>query len=111
MITFESNWQKAKKILQTIVEKNPSRLNKSAEKAMKEASKKYLIYYSRLTPIVYTDVKDSGVLLTIRYVCHPKKRRKTSQEIWEAILREFARASDIDLAYPTQRFYNHLKEK
>ena len=72
LITFESNWQKAKKLLQAIVDENSSRLSMSAEKKIKEASKKYLIYYSRLTPVVFTDVKDSGVLLTIRYICDPK---------------------------------------
>jgi small-conductance mechanosensitive channel len=111
LITFESNWEKAKEILQTIMEQNSSRLSNSAEKEIKEASKKYLIYYSKLTPVVFTDVKDSGVLLTIRYVCSPKQRRKTSREIWEAILKAFSKTNDIDLAYPTQRFYRHLKDK
>ena len=47
----------------------------------------------------------------MRYVCDPKNLRKTSQEIWETTLIEFNKADDIELAYPTQRFFNHLKEK
>ncbi|PLX18447.1 MAG: mechanosensitive ion channel protein MscS, partial [Marinilabiliales bacterium] len=49
-------------------------------------------------------------LLTIRYVCEPRKKRSSEQTIWEKILIEFAKCSDIDFAYPTQRFYNNLAE-
>jgi hypothetical protein len=30
--------------------------------------------------------------------------------MWEGILREFARCDDIDFAYPTQRFYDNVRE-
>jgi len=111
LITFESDWQKAKKILQKIAEQDSERLSKAAEKRIKEASKKYMILYSKLTPIVYTSVKESGVLLTIRYLCEPQSRRGSEQKIWEDILKEFALQKDIQLAYPTQRFYNYRLEK
>jgi small-conductance mechanosensitive channel len=110
LITFESNWKKAKKILQKIADKDAEQLSKAAEKRVKEASKKFMILYSRLTPIVYTSVQDSGVLLTIRYLCEPQRRRDSEQVIWEDILKEFTRNGDIDFAYPTQRFYNHQFE-
>jgi len=66
-----------------------------------------MIFYSKLTPVVYTSVADSGVVLTIRYLTAPRLRRSSSEAIWEAILREFARCDDIDFAYPTQRFYQN----
>ncbi|HDP36908.1 MAG TPA: mechanosensitive ion channel family protein [Candidatus Atribacteria bacterium] len=110
LITFESNWKKAKKILQKIADKDAEQLSKAAEKRVKEASKKFMILYSRLTPIVYTSVQDSGVLLTIRYLCEPQRRRDSEQIIWEDILKEFTRNNDIDFAYPTQRFYNNKLE-
>ena len=31
-------------------------------------------------------------------------------EVWEHILEEFAKHENIDLAYPTQRFYNNASE-
>jgi len=111
LITFESNWQEAKKILQKIADKDAEQLSKAAEKRVKEASKKFMILYSRLTPIVYTSVQDSGVLLTIRYLCEPQRRRDSEQVIWEDVLKEFAGHEDIDLAYPTQRFYNNQFER
>ena len=111
LITFESDWKKAKQILSKIASEHAEHLSQYAERQIKEASKKFLIFYKHLTPIVYTDVKDSGVLLTIRYLTDPLKRRSSQHEIWENVLEEFGKHADIDFAYPTQRFYNHSTEK
>ncbi len=59
---------------------------------------------------MYTSVADSGVVLTIRYLCDARRRRGTAQDMWEDILREFAKHDDIDLAYPTTRFYDNARE-
>lgn len=110
VVTFESDWKKAKKILEEIAEKNTVHLSKDAEKNLKEANQKFMIFYSILTPKTFTSVKDSGVCLTMRYLCNPRKRRVTEELIWEDVLTEFAKHNDIDFAYPTQRFYNNLTE-
>lgn len=110
LLTFESNWQKAKKILNNAVNKHAMHLSKDAELQIKQAARKFLIFYSKLTPIVYTSVKDSGVLLTMRFLCHVRKRRSTEELIWEEVLEQFAKYDDIDFAYPTTRFYNNENE-
>ncbi len=109
-VTFESNWEKAKKILLEIAEKHGAELSATAAGRLKEASKRYMISYSKLTPIVYTSVKEYGVSLTMRYLIPPRTRRGSTQAIWEDILRAFAGCDDIDFAYPTQRFYNNSLE-
>jgi len=110
LVTFESAWQKAKQILEEIGNKHAEHLSKSAERRVRQAARKYLIFYNKLTPIVYTSVKDCGVLLTIRYLCEPRQRRGIQQAIWEDVLLAFARCEDIDFAYPTQRFYDNPTE-
>lgn len=110
LLTFESNWQKAKKILNDAVNKHAMHLSKDAELQIKKAAQKFLIFYSKLTPIVYTSVRDSGVLLTMRFLCHVRKRRSTEELIWEEVLEQFAKYDDIDFAYPTTRFYNNESE-
>jgi small-conductance mechanosensitive channel len=110
LITFESNWSRAKDILQQIGIKHAEHLSESAEQRIKEASRKFMIFYTKLSPTVYTCVKDCGVQLTIRYICEPRRRRDSEQAIWEDILKEFVRCPDIDFAYPTQRFYNSVLE-
>lgn len=110
LVTFESNWQKAKKILMEIAQKHAAHITKDAEKRIKEASKRYLIFFTALSPTVYTSVRDCGVSLTIRYLIAPRHRRGSEQAIWEDILLEFSKCKDIDFAYPTQRFYDNVLE-
>lgn len=74
-----------------------------AKKQVSEAKKSYLIYYRYLTPIVYTDVRDSGINLTIRHLSNPRNRRALTQSMWEDILDRFEQHDNIDLAYPTMR--------
>ena len=93
------------KLLTDLSKKHGNQLTKSAEQKVKRAAKKYMIFYQKLTPIVYTSVKDSGVMLTMRYLCEPRKRRNSENDIWEDILEHFAKEKNIDLAYNTTRFY------
>jgi len=110
LVTFESNWKKAKGILQQIAIAHSGHLIPIAERKLKKSSQEFIILNSRLDAAVYTSVKDSGVLLTMRHLCEPHHRRDSNQEIWEAILEEFAQHSDIDFAYPTHRFYDNCQE-
>ncbi|MBN1880382.1 mechanosensitive ion channel family protein [bacterium] len=107
LITFESDWQKAKTILTEISRDSVEHLSEGAREQIRKAAEKFLIFYGTLTPIVYTSVKESGVLLTIRYFVDPRQRRSSEQHVWEAILRAFSKEPDISLAYPTTRFYKH----
>lgn len=105
MVTFESNWKKAKELLLGIGRENAEYLSQGAQAQIRNAARKYLIVAGKLTPTVYTTVKDSGVMLTIRYLVDPRQRRGTEQKMWEDILDAFAKESDVELAYPTTRFY------
>ena len=58
-----------------------------------------------MSATVYTNVRDSGVLLTVRHLAEPRARRGAEQAIWEGILDAFAEEPDIELAYPTRRMY------
>jgi small-conductance mechanosensitive channel len=111
LVTFESNWNMAKDILHKIIRNHSENLSDDAEKKIIEASKKYMIFYQYLTPIVYTTLEPSGVLLSMRYICDPRKRRSSENDIWEDVLKEFARHKEIEFAYPTQRFFTRPAEK
>lgn len=102
-ITFESDWELAKQEFTKILEKNTSEFIEGAQKEIQHASRRYMFYYTKFTPIVYTDVRESGVLLTLRYLCEVKTRRMTVNNIWEDILRLVKQEERIDLAYPTKR--------
>jgi len=110
LVTFESDWRKAKGILTEIANRHAEHLSDAAQERLKEAAQKYMIFYSKLTPVVYTSVADSGVLLTIRYLTEPRRRRSSAERIWEDILDALARCDDIDFAYPTQRYFHNPVE-
>ena len=103
LVTFESDWEKAKDILEKIAKDFGDNFTKDAEKEIQKASQKFLIGEQKLDSAVYTKIAESGVLLTIRYLCIPKHRRNTEQDMWESILKEFNKEDNIELAYPTIR--------
>ncbi len=112
VFTFESNWKKAKKLLEKIAQDHLKDYVEDAEQQVRRAAKSYLIRYKNLTPIVYTDVVDSGIRLTIRHLSNPRKRRGLNQMIWEDILEAVDKEPDLDFAYNTIRiFQNQLEGK
>jgi len=110
LVTFESNWREAKAILERIAAEHCEKFTPEAERQIRKAAQRYMIVAGKLTPIVYTSVRDSGVLVTLRYLTLARTRRGTEQTIWEAILDAFAEHDDIDFAYPTTRFYDNRAE-
>ncbi len=94
-LTLDSDWQKAKDILLKILNSHAEHLSKEAESKVRDASRKYMIYYTKLTPTVYTTVKDQNIQLSLRYLCQPKNRRNSNHEIWEHILIAFKEEKDI----------------
>ncbi len=107
LVTFESDWKKAKNLLIDIVLKNSKIQQENAEKRFDEATKKFVVQKPALESDVITRVDASGVELTLRYLCKPTKRRETEHKIWEDILNAFEEYDDIDFAYPTERRFNH----
>jgi len=105
MVTFESNWKKAKDIILDIGSKDFMDLGDKVRGKIESMSKKYMIHYEKLTPIVWTNIVDFGVELTLRYMTEARKRRSTQDAICHDILEKFNKEPDIDFAYPTYRIY------
>ena len=69
--------------------------------------REYAFRLGSTAPIVYTEIADSGVLLTIRNLTPARRRRSLTDRLSEAILDRFAEDDAIDFAYPTYRIYKH----
>lgn len=109
-VTFESDWRRAKEIMTEIAEAETGQFTEEARQELRRVGTRYLLHFTHLTPIVYTRIVASGVLLTIRHICPPRRRRGVEQAIAEAVLDRFADEPRIDLAYPTTRIYRHEAE-
>lgn len=103
LLTFESNWRLAKNRFQELIDQQNGEIAQEAKNALKKASQRYFMYYSNLTPIVYTSVEDSGVLLTVRFLCEPRQKRMEMETLWESVLTEIEKEPSFELAYPTSR--------
>lgn len=87
-IPLDSDIQKAKSVIYKIVNSNETIKNipSKMHNQINNISSDYRIYYNKYDPIIYTQVVDSHVELTIRYLIHPKKARYINSTIWNAIL-------------------------
>ena len=97
-ISFESNWQKAQKILIKILNEEKIKISDSGIRKIRKNFREYTGKYPELEPKVYVRAVDFGLQLTLRYVCKTKNRRATSQIVWDEILKEFSKHNDIELA-------------
>lgn len=110
LVTYESDWQKARGILQEIITRHAPDVGDDMKKYARHITNRFVISYGNTSPIVYTQIASSGVLLTMRYLVAPRQRRNSENAIYEDILREFANHWDIDFAYETTREFNHYRE-
>ncbi len=108
VITFESNWQEARRLLQGIVGVSSTEATRTA--ALRPGATAYLVMDTSTQPSVALTVQERGIALIARYVCDPRNRGDTRQKIWEAVLEGFAQRQDIAFAYPTQRFFDNAAE-
>lgn len=97
-IRLDADLRKNKKVLYDIVNDNDivKRIPKKMQNALNSAIGDYRIYYNNLDPIIYTKLTEEYVLLTIRYLAHPKKARHIESQIWNKIY-ENAKENKLDL--------------
>jgi len=110
VVTFESDWQKAKEVILQLSQEQVGKYEKEVEVQVEEMQRLYAVRYDNLAPVIYTSIADHGVALTLRYLTPIRKRRWTTKVISEGILSAFKKESSIDFAYPTTRYYDNRLE-
>jgi small-conductance mechanosensitive channel len=110
VLTFESNWRRAKEVLLSTLEAHAEKIGPEVAARLADAADHFHIKVSKVTPVVWTSTTDSGIKLTLRYLCKPRERRSSASEIWESILDAVEGMGDVDLAYPTTRWYDDGRE-
>lgn len=111
LVTFESDWRKAKQRIEEVLEANVPRVAGDAERRIRATAREYQIKIGALTPRTYVTVKDSGVLLTARFLVDVRGRRGADERFWEGVLDAFAEEPNVDLAYPTIRYHRDPSER
>ena len=109
-VTFESDWRKAKTILEGILRERIESVTEDAARFIRDASRKFLIRSANVHPVVYTSIVPDGVELTLRYVCGARSRRSSAEAVSEAVLEAFSAEPSIDFAYRTSRIFRQNEE-
>ena len=90
-VPLDCNLSKTKGIIYKIV--NSNEIIKNIPPKMKNQihniSSDYRIYYNHYEPIIYTQVVDSHIELTVRYLVHPKKARYVNSSLWNKIIESY----------------------
>jgi small-conductance mechanosensitive channel len=107
LITFESDWKLAEQAMLEVLRSHTPDVEGAAGTTIRATARRYSIRVGTLTPTVYLSVRDSGVLLTARFLVEARTRRGTEDRVWRAILEAFAEQPGIELAYPTVRTFLH----
>ncbi|HIE06217.1 MAG TPA: mechanosensitive ion channel [bacterium (Candidatus Stahlbacteria)] len=102
LITFESDWERAKELIKNIMKEEDEKIEQ-ARHQIERAAKRFAIHYEKLTSIVYTSIEDCGVEITLRYLVQPRRRRQVRDLLSTEVLKAISADPDIILAYPTYR--------
>jgi len=98
LLTFDSNWERAKHLLTAVAEEAGRDVAVRAERDETRGDERFLIHYRSFSPRVYTSVTERGILLTMRLLAEPRHERQLQEAVWEAVLRTLADCDDIALA-------------
>jgi small-conductance mechanosensitive channel len=111
IVTFESNWEKAKEIMLRCGEEISHDIQDRVQRKIDRMSREYLIYYKTFTPVVYTKIVDSGVKMILRYLTDAKKRRIGEDTVSRKILRDINVEKGVEFAYSTYRIYKRGEKR
>ena len=101
-LTSESDWKKAKQIVENIASRVSEEFIGEAKEKSDEIARRFHINLGTLTPIVYVSIGERGVDLLLRYLTAIRKRRITNDQISREILASFEGDSRLILAYPAR---------
>ena len=104
LVTFESDWRRAREIVSEAVQDQAVPLAE-VERELRTTAQEYRLSFDGLEPTVLMTVRDSGIELTGRLAVRYERARAVEDAVWSRVLDGFAAEESIDLAYPTVRTY------
>ena len=102
-VALKSDWRKARDILVSIASNYIEEQNIDQDSLLKKINSLYEDYMScgKITPDVYVTLGDKGIVLTLRYLCHARKRRESEQYVWERVLDVLPVEENIEVVIST----------
>jgi small-conductance mechanosensitive channel len=110
LVTFESDWKAAREIIKDVAMTLYEEIVPDLRRGFESLESEYAFRLGSTAPFVYTEIADSGVMLTLRNLCPVRSRRSTTDRISTEILDRFAGEPGIEFAYPTWRIFRQGEE-
>lgn len=104
-VTYRSDWEAARDILQELAETHVESVAKEAEEQMRHLAREHLVHHEVLTPYVYLKFTDHGVQLTLRHLTPVRGRRNILHALTVELLKRFQAHGRIELAHPALQLH------
>lgn len=101
MLTYESNYKKARDMLKKIAHEISEPFEEKAKIELVSLGDKYLISQADVNENIFIKITDNWIDLRLRYVVDPRKRRLVRHAMSERILEELLPEKDIKIASAT----------
>ncbi len=105
-ITYDSNWQKAIKLILELVKKETKSTIKIAEKGIRRLERRYYLLQKSTEPKVLVSLTDNWVELSIRYIVEVRSRSEERDRISRLILTALEKEKNIKVASQTFTVFN-----
>lgn len=102
-ITFESDWRKAKEIIESILEEDTAAFSFEDNRQIRIQTHRYFIPHRTSGNQVYVDIATDGIELTLRFTVPIGERRPVVSGMSQKILDAFEKEPSIAIAYTTYR--------
>lgn len=103
LVTFESDWKRVEGIMLKHARAQAVGMEEVVQKKIHAMTRRYMIHYDKLSPIVYVSIRGSGIELALRYLTQAKLRRTTHDALSRAILDDFAGEKNVHMAGPAYK--------
>jgi len=97
-LTYKSNWKKAVKNIQKIINDETSDITKIAEEEITKLQEKYFLSKRDMQPMVFVVPMEKCVMLRVRYISDVRERRLLNNKITKLILNMVMDSKDIRVA-------------
>ncbi|EAL54000.1 conserved hypothetical integral membrane protein [Campylobacter upsaliensis RM3195] len=109
-ISFDSNLEKAKDIMEQIVTKQAKPYTELAKKAMYRLQNEYSIKNPKVEPKIYIFFEHWGIRLSAWYMTNSYAALNLRSVISKELITELVKHEDIKIAYPSQNLYLDKKQ-
>lgn len=100
-ITYDSDWERARELMQSIIEETTTEMTERAESEIESIRRKYVLSRGSTETRIFMELTDNWINLHSRFIVDATKRRAMHNEISERLLKAFEEEEEVTVASET----------